>query len=96
MIREYDVTYFMASVDTLEDNTAFAKKESADFPMLADPTKETAKKYGVLSERGFASRWTFYIDKDGRIAYIDKSVKPASSAQDMAARLGELGFAKAR
>ena len=34
----------MASVDTLEDNTAFAKKESADFPLLADPTKETARK----------------------------------------------------
>jgi peroxiredoxin Q/BCP len=95
-IREYDVAYFMASVDTLEDNTGFAKKESADFPILSDPTKETARKYGVLSERGFANRWTFYIGRDGRIAYIDKSVKPATSAQDMAARLGELGFAKAR
>lgn len=92
LIREYDVTYFMASVDTLEDNTAFAKKESADFPMLADPTKATAQKYGVLSERGFASRWTFYIGKDGRIAHIDTSVKPASAAQDIAARLGQLGF----
>lgn len=49
----------MANVDTLDDNTAFAKKESADFPLLSDPTKETAKAYGVLSERGFASRWTF-------------------------------------
>ena len=40
----------MISVDTLEDNTAFAKKESADFPLLADPTKETARKYGVLGD----------------------------------------------
>ena len=85
----------MASVDTLEDNTAFAAKEKADFPMLADPAKTTAQAYGVLNERGTASRWTFYIDRDGRIAYIDKAVKPASSAQDMAARLGELGFDKA-
>ena len=96
MIREYDVAYFMASVDTLADNTAFAKKESADFPLLSDPTKETAKAYGVLSERGFASRWTFYIDKDGRIAAIDKSVKPATAAQDIAARLGELGVTRSR
>jgi peroxiredoxin Q/BCP len=94
MIREYDVTYFMASVDTLEDNTAFAKKENADFPMLADPAKSVAQRYGVLSERGFANRWTFYIDRDGRIAHIDKAVKPSTSAQDMAERLGALGFAR--
>lgn len=96
MIREYDVAYFMASVDTLEDNTAFAKKEDADFPLLSDPGKTTAQAYGVLSERGFANRWTFYIDKNGRIAYIDKAVKAASSAEDIAARLGELDFPKVR
>jgi peroxiredoxin Q/BCP len=93
-IREYDVAYFMASVDTLEDNTGFAKKESADFPILSDPTKETAQKYGVLSERGFANRWTFYIGKDGRILAIDKSVKAASAGQDVAAKLAELGIAR--
>ena len=40
----------MISVDTLADNTAFAKKESADFPILADPTHATARKYGVLAD----------------------------------------------
>jgi peroxiredoxin Q/BCP len=103
-IRKYDVAYFMASVDPLEDNIRFAKattvdvigtgqkvdKKEADFPMLSDPTKDTAKAYGVLSERGFANRWTFYVDKNGRIAYIDKAVKPATSAEDMIAKLGEL------
>jgi peroxiredoxin Q/BCP len=105
-IRHYDVAYFMASVDTLADNTAFAKatsvklgdnlveKKEADFPMLADPTKETATKYGVLNpQRGFANRWTFYIDKDGRIAAIDKAVRPATSAEDMVAKLSELKVA---
>lgn len=96
MIREYDVAYFMASVDTLEDNTAFARKESADFPLLSDPTKATAKAYGVLSERGFASRWTFYIDKEGRIAHIDRAVKAGTAGQDVAVKLGELGVAKSR
>jgi thioredoxin-dependent peroxiredoxin len=93
-IREYDVAYFMASVDTLEDNTAFARKESADFPLLSDPAKDTAKAYGVLSERGFASRWTFYIDKNGQIAHIDKAVTAGTAGQDVAAKLGELGVAK--
>jgi peroxiredoxin Q/BCP len=38
-----------------------------------------------------ANRWTFYIAKDGRIAAIEKQVKPETSAEDMAAKLGELG-----
>jgi peroxiredoxin Q/BCP len=89
-IRKFDVSYFMISVDPLEDNTKFAQSEKADFPMLADPTKQTATSYGVLSERGFANRWTFYIDKSGKIAAIEKMVKPATSAEDMIAKLGEL------
>lgn len=95
LIRNYDVAYFMASTDPLEDNKGFAEKEQADFPLLSDPTKETARAYGVLSERGAANRWTFYIGKDGTILEIDKAVKPATSAEDMAAKLGQLGVAKA-
>lgn len=94
LIRTYDVTYFMASVDPLEDNTAFAAEHNADFPLLSDPTREVADAYGVLGSRDFASRWTFYIGKDGRILYIDKEVRVATSAEDMAARLGELGVDK--
>ncbi len=91
MIREYNVTYFMASVDPLEENIAFANEHKADFPLLSDPTKETATAYGVLGGRQVASRWTFYIGKEGRILHIDKRVNPATSAEDMAAKLGELG-----
>jgi thioredoxin-dependent peroxiredoxin len=95
LIKAYDVTYFMASVDPVEENTKFGAEHKADFPLLSDPTKETAKAYGVLHpERGFSIRWTYYIGKDGKIAYIEKAVKPATSAEDMAAKLGELGVAK--
>ena len=91
---KYNVTYFMASVDPLDGEKgkkAFAETHKADFPLLSDPTKDTAKAYGVLNEeRGFANRWTFDIGKDGKIEAIDKAVKPASSAEDMAAKLGEL------
>jgi len=101
-IKMYDVSYFMASVDPLEKNKEFAKattvklgdtevsKKEADFPLLSDPTKETAKAYGVLNERGTASRWTFYIDKTGKISYIEKTVKPDTSAEDMITKLAEL------
>jgi len=68
------------------------EKKEADFPLLSDPSKETAQAYGVLNETaGFANRWTFYIGKDGKITAIDKQVKPATSAEDMAAMLKQLG-----
>src|SRR5262249_52658580 len=93
-IRQYDVTYFMASVDEVggdKGNKAFAESEKADFPVLGDPTKKTAEAYGVLHpEKGYALRWTFYIDKDGKVAAIDKEVKPATSAEDMLAKLDAL------
>lgn len=84
----------MISVDTLEDNTRFAKEHEADYPILSDVTKEIAAKYGVIGPAGFARRWTFYIAPDGKILHIDKEVKPASSGTDMVAKLGELKIAK--
>jgi len=97
MVKAYKAAYFMASVDPIEGeqgNKAFAETHKADFPLLSDPTKEVAAAYGVLSPRGFANRWTYYIGVDGKITYIEKAVKPATSAEDMAAKLGELGTAK--
>jgi len=112
-IKQYDVAYFMASTDTIEENTKFAKattvtlqgrgggaptvveKKEADFPMLSDPTKEVAAKYRVLMANGqLANRWTFYIDKTGKVAAIDTAVRPATSAEDMVTKLAELKVAK--
>ena len=36
-------------------------------------------------------RWTFYIDKDGRIAYVDKEVKTDQHGSHMVEKLRELG-----
>ena len=93
MIKKYNVKYFMASVDPIEGeqgNKAFAAAHNADFPLLSDPDKKTAEAYGVLNGRPMASRWTFYIGKDGKIMAIEKKDNPPTSAEDMAAKLGEL------
>jgi thioredoxin-dependent peroxiredoxin len=99
-LRSYEIAYFMASIDPVEGekgNKAFAESEKADFPLLGDPTKKTAQAYGVYNaDRGVAMRWTFYIDKDGRIAAIDKAVKPLTSAEDVLAKLEELKVDKVR
>ena len=88
-IRKFNVAYFMASVDPVEQNKGFAEQEKADFPLLSDPSKQTAQAYGVLNQNGMARRWTFYIGKDGKILGIDKEVKPPTSAEDMIAKLTE-------
>lgn len=110
-IRQFNVSYFMASNDSVEDNTKFAQatsvtlngrggaqtvveKQAADFPLLADPTSNTAKAYGVLTARNAAARWTFYIGVDGRITYIEKAVRPDTSAEDMIAKMTELRVAR--
>ena len=92
-LRKYDIAYFMASVDVVEDNTKFAESEKADFPLLSDADKSVATRYGVLAQRGMANRWTFYIDKTGRIAYIDRAVNPETSAEDILGRLAQLKVA---
>ena len=89
----------MVSVDTPDDNKAFAEKEHADFPILADPDKTVANAYGVIkpnspADRQFAQRWTFYIDPNGKIAAIDKEVKPATAGEAVVAKLTELGVKK--
>jgi len=43
---------------------------------------------------GFAKRWTFYIGKDGKIAFIDKEVKVDTAGTDVAAKLAEIGVAR--
>lgn len=91
MIRAFKASYFMASVDPIEDNIGFAEKNGADFPILSDETKAIASRYGVLSDKGFAKRQTFYIGTDGTILAVDRQVNPSTAAEDIAAMLERLG-----
>jgi len=95
LIRNYDVSYFMASVDPLDDNRDFAKKTKADFPMLSDPSKVTAKAYDVLNIFRVANRVTFYISKQGVILKIDEDISPKTAAEDIAKHLKNLHVDKA-
>ncbi|HYE30177.1 MAG TPA: peroxiredoxin family protein [Methylomirabilota bacterium] len=94
-LREQEVAYFTASADDAETNKKFAESLSLDYPILSDPKREVAKAYGVVTpERNNPQRWTFYIDKEGKIAHIDKGVKTGTAGSDIAAKLTELGIAK--
>ncbi len=88
------MAYFTASVDTPDTNKKFAESLDLDYPILSDPEKTVARAYGVVAgDQQYASRWTFYIGRDGRILYIDKAVKTGSHGDDVVAKLKELGIA---
>ncbi len=94
MIREYKVSYFMASVDPIDDNTDFASQYGADFPILSDESKEVANAYRVIGRYGVPRRETFYIGTDGVILAVDREVDAQGAAEETAAMLASLGVDK--
>ncbi len=91
-LKKFDIVYFTASVDTAKKNAEFAKSTVADYPILSDPEGKTALAYGVTGPiQRIASRWTFYIGKDGKILFIDKKINTGTSAADVVKKLQELG-----
>lgn len=91
-LKTMDAAVFAASVDTAETNRKFAESLGLTYPILSDPTKETAKAYGVLNAgNGMALRWTIYIGKDGKVAFIDQNVQPSSHGQAVVEQLRKMG-----
>lgn len=82
--REANAQILGISVDDVESHKKFSEKHGLPFPILADPTKETAKKYDALKSyfgMELARRDTFLIDPEGRIVkrYVD--VEPKGHSQ---------------
>jgi peroxiredoxin len=73
------------SVDSVPSHIAWARSMGGlSFPLMSDywPHGEIAKRYGVLTDRGFAERAIFLIDKGGVVRYIeivDPAVLPDTS-----------------
>ena len=90
-LKELDVAYFAASVDTPEVNKKFAESLELDYPILSDPSKSAAGLFGVIQgSNPLARRWTFYIDKEGTVRAIDRSVNVDHAGADIAAKVKEL------
>lgn len=95
LLKEFDVAYFTASTDPVEENTKFAKSLDLDYPILSDPTGEHARAFGVLSEgRNAAARVTFLIGKDGKILAIEDKVNTESHGKDLAVLLDKHDVAR--
>lgn len=59
-------------MDSFASNKAFAEKIGVKFPLLSDWMRTTTKEYGLYDEaRGYGSRATFVVDKEGKIQHIE-------------------------
>jgi peroxiredoxin Q/BCP len=78
-IRQLHAEVLGVSLDDVTSHKAFAEKYHLPFPLLADTGHQTAKDYGVYRSYGIfslASRQTFIIDPQGKIAKHYRSVSP--------------------
>jgi peroxiredoxin Q/BCP len=77
-----DTEVIGVSVDGDGSHEKFAEKFGLPFPLVSDPSRELATKYGcvgILSKLlGRTNRVTFVIDKEGRIASVLESELSAS------------------
>jgi len=82
--REANAQILGISVDDVESHKKFAEKHGLPFPILADSTKETAKKYGSLKSyfgMELARRDTYLIDPQGRIVKRYVEVDPKGHSE---------------
>ncbi len=58
------------STDDCPAQKAFAVKYGLPFSLIADRSKEVARKFGVLNAKGRARRVSFFLDGNGRVSEI--------------------------
>ena len=89
-----DVQVFGISCDPAPSLKVFAEQEKLDYPLLSDfyPHGEVSKAYGVfLEERGFSTRGTFVIDKEGVVRWsVVNAPSDARSTDEYRAALAAL------
>jgi len=94
-----DVEVVGISGDSAKNHEMFKKHHMLNFTLLADENGAVAKKFGVPLKDGgeyevkelgtkirrgvTASRWTFVIDKDGKIAHKNTKVNAAQDSKDI-------------
>lgn len=73
--EDLDTQILGVSVDSVESHQDFVDKYNIPFPLLSDHDKKVSQDYGVLNDKGYASRVSFLIDKQGIIREVYPEVK---------------------
>ena len=87
--QDKNVTIFGVSLDGVADNKAFAEKYSFPYQLLCDVNREIALAYHAVksADDKYASRITYVIDEDGKIAESIASVDTKSHSKDLCSRM---------
>jgi len=82
---------FGVSFDSVESHKKFIEKYKLPFVLLADTDKKVAIAYGVAdASSSTAARVTFIINKEGKIAFVQPKVNPATHAAEIKTALNAL------
>ena len=91
VIRAEGAEVYGLSTDSVEKLAAFRKNHNLNFPLLSDEKAKVVELYGAkMPVIGLAKRWTFLLDSDLVIRWIDNNVDPAKDAQNVAQKIKEL------
>ena len=91
--KAIDAAVVGISVDDVESHKKFSDKYKLPFTILADSDNTTAKAYGVLKDYKLlklASRQSFLVDPDGKIAKHYDDVDPDTHTGDVLADIKTL------
>ena len=85
-IAKFDATETQVlgiSMDSFAANKRFAEDIGVTFPLLSDWKRQVVKDYGIFDEeRGFGTRATFVVDKQGILKRVEQgntAIDPASA-----------------
>lgn len=90
-LAKLNVQIIAVSADDQENSDKFKENYKFPFPVVGDPEHKIIEAYNVpLSTSGNATRSVFLIDKQGRLAYIDRSYHVDNGKQPLYEALRKL------
>lgn len=90
-IRAQNAEVYGISADTTAEQAKFHKEHGLTFDLLADPKAEIIGKYGAkMEDRDLAKRWTFILDPELKIRWLDDKVDPVMDATRVSEQLKKL------
>ena len=90
--QQRNVVVLGVSVDSADSHKQFCTKEGLTFKLLADTDHKVSSAYGSLTNLvlvKFASRHTFIINPEGKVAKVFTEVNPNKHSEEVLAALAE-------
>jgi thioredoxin-dependent peroxiredoxin len=91
--QQKNVVVLGVSVDSADSHKQFCTKEGLNFKLLADTDHKVSSAYGSLTNLGlvkFASRHTFIINPEGKVAKVFTEVNPNKHSEEVLVALADL------